>query len=182
MSINDVIIDQIKTAKLAEEKRKADKKRQEEVEEQKKAEAIEIKRKELEKEFNFLKEKIENSGIRQILEIISFGLSSSDENFSLLKNRIIKIVRDDSPRPIGPTAIFSVSEPSFFNGDRHYYISFYYSYAGHRSEIFRIYNNNNNSKHFGFDMNFFQHTKDAEFTSEDKESMAKEIINFLMID
>lgn len=176
--LKSVIIKQINFTKYEEEKRKEEAKKQAEAEEKRTAAEERIKIKEFKKIFNYQKEKIEGSCIREVLEIIVEVLNSSDEKFSPLKQKVVKKILNNPHSSIKDFNPFIISQPYLFKGNSNYQIDvyFYDQYNLHGS-LFNIYFDNR--EYLRIRTNLFQHNGSRNLPLN-KELAAAEIVDFLM--
>lgn len=154
--------------------------------------AKEKKEKDIEKErirtirqknkFENEKNKLENSGFRQIMTTLVQELNSPDERYSILRDKIVTMVRDNPHSQINDQPVFSVSEPYNFEEGCEYriFIQFLDSHHNFRTLFNVSYLEQLDSFHFFIDL--FSHLKKNIFKLDDLKLAAEEIVIFLMTD
>jgi hypothetical protein len=184
MNLSQVIIVQIKKINQEnQDKAEASKKAaSEQAKKETKKEKIRLQEDEV--EFVKRKKRIESSNLRQIMETIVQGLEdSSNQTFSLLKKRILEMLKDNQHYEIGDNSpvSFRISEPYDFDGYYRYEILLIcFDQQKGKDIIICSFSCPIDAKHFNFSMNLYQHEKNIDFTSGKKKSIAKKIIKYLM--
>ena len=187
-SLNSTIINQIQAAsieqKTRQEKAKQEKLQKAEEEAQKKAKEEELRLKESKKTFDYGKYMIESSGIHEVLSTIVTGLNSNDQNYLLLKNRLIEIINKNCHNHANMKSFFTIRAPSSFDGYNTYYIQVDFD---DRCHLMYLYWSDNNHLEIRLDLYQYNRDKILYLKPDNSESltpeyMAKKLIDFLMID
>jgi len=172
--LKSIVVEQIKLIKH-EEVRKAEAKKQAEAEEQRKAIKEESLWKEAEKTFNYRKKIIEGSKIREVLEFIVQCLNSSDEDFSLLKKSVLKMINENQQYSFDENTRFYVRNSSF-SGNKDYYI-----YIKINDCTERLISISYSDDLIFINRCLFHYLKSAKLEN-DKEKMVQQVVNFLITD
>jgi hypothetical protein len=133
--------------------------------------------------FAILKNKMESSPLRDILETLAQELNSQNPRFALLKAKIIEMVRLNPNSQIKDNPIFSVSKPYGYEGVEYlaYYIDFFIIGDQNlkRNTIFSV-SYTGETDHFGLHINRYLRDLRFIFYNISRDIMAKKIIDSLM--
>ena len=134
--------------------------------------------------FTIVKNKVENSHFRGILEALAQKLNSSNPEFALLKTRIADMNRH-VPAPHGKidsNSQFAVSKPRDYGGYFGSYHILFYVDGGQKFWDYTIFSVSYAAEtgHFGFDIHLYGYNLHDNFYHFDPESIARKIIDNLM--
>jgi len=194
MNLDDVIVDQIKKSDPKYQARKEAKIKAEEAEAVRKAAEEKSLLGRKEKTFNYQKNTIESSGIREVLGIIVKGLNTSHgygySRYDPLKSKLIKMIDKDSHYYVFDSTKYLVNKPYLFNSTENYYgdKENYYlflqcrDFPHHAHHFFVKFSSKDNKLFLNLEFQyqgFKKYNKVVELSSE-KEQMARQIVQSLM--
>lgn len=133
--------------------------------------------------FLVVKNKIEKSHIRGVLETLARELNSSNPDFALLKARIVELIRRNPHGEITDNPEFFVSKPYDYDGKNHDVYVIWFFTGGHQgiqyNNIFSV-TFSGKINHFSFKMDLAQCYRIFVLNKTDPESLARNIINYIM--
>ncbi len=133
--------------------------------------------------FSVVKNKMEKSPLRGILETLARELNSFNPDFALLKARIVEMVRQNPHSEIADNPNFFVDKPYIYNGGNgdSYSIAFFTSdeQGIQYNKIFSV-TYSEGICHFSFNMSLYQYDRSFVLYKTDPESLARNIINYIM--
>lgn len=182
-NLKSIVIAQIKKTSQEIEAAKAEAVKQTEEEQRKAAAEREIYLKSAELLFNHRRDIVENSGVRKILEFIVQCLNSSDEDFSSLKESVLKMINENPHNSADKNTQFFVVSDSFCDsGDYHIYIKI----DGCSDYLMDISSSDSDDNDFlCINRSLYNHRKNSFLNYVDNSKSIvhiQQIINFLMTD